>query len=94
VIYFLIPACSSRPAAVAKPAIKAVIPGNAQGGRYEPFEWVVDLQAAYANPCDARQVALEASFKAPDGQEWFVPGYWDADKFLGIICEKINESSR
>jgi len=80
IFLFLIPACTTRPAAPPKPVIKAVTLSTQQVARYEPVELVVDFQAEYTNPFDARQVALDAIFKGPDGREWFVPGYWDADK--------------
>ena len=47
--------------------------------RYDRFELVVALEATYDNPYDVRDVELSAVFTGPDGREWPVPGFWDAD---------------
>lgn len=62
------------------PMINSVTPAAGEVMAYGLFEVRVDLQAAYANPYDIRQVDLKAVFKGPDGREWKVPGFWDADK--------------
>ena len=38
---------------------------------------LVDLEAEYENPYDARQVRLDGIFKGPDRTEITVPGFWD-----------------
>jgi hypothetical protein len=45
---------------------------------YERFDLVVDLVAEYENPFDQREVSLDASFVAPGGDTYRVPGFWDA----------------
>jgi spore germination protein YaaH len=69
-----------RPApAGSPPAIRSVALDRAELPRYEALEMLVDVQAQYANPYDARQVSLDGLFTAPDGGEWRVPGFWDGD---------------
>jgi spore germination protein YaaH len=62
-----------------RPSIAGVTLDRAELPRYEALELVVDVQAQYDNPYDARQVALDGLFTAPDGSEWRVPGFWDGD---------------
>jgi spore germination protein YaaH len=62
-----------------RPTIGGVALDRAELGRYEALEVVVDVQAQYDNPYDARQVSLDGLFTAPDGSEWRVPGFWDGD---------------
>ncbi|GAB4127548.1 MAG: hypothetical protein OHK0050_40860 [Roseiflexaceae bacterium] len=60
------------------PTIAAVLASTASLGRYERIDLTVDAKATYQNPFDARQVALSATFTAPSGRVWQVPGFWDA----------------
>ena len=62
------------------PTINAVTPDREELPRYETLELVVDLDADYANPYDAREVALDATFTAPDGSTWQAPGFWDGEE--------------
>ena len=62
-----------------RPTVGGVTLDRAELPRYEALELTVDLEATYANPYDARQVALDGVFTAPDGSEWRVPGFWDGD---------------
>jgi hypothetical protein len=59
------------------PRIGAVTADRASLGRYERIELTVDLTATYEQPFDSQQVALSASFLAPSGASWEVPGFWD-----------------
>jgi hypothetical protein len=61
------------------PVISAVEQDRTEVPRYEALELTVDLEATYANPYDAREIALDGLFTAPDGSEWRVPGFWDGD---------------
>jgi hypothetical protein len=47
-------------------------------GNYEKLELSIELTAQFDNPYDQRQVSLDVLFTAPDGQEVFVTGFWDA----------------
>lgn len=59
------------------PTIRAVTADQATLGRYERIELTADLTAAYENPFDSQEVALSATFRAPSGKAWQVPGFWD-----------------
>jgi hypothetical protein len=77
----------AAPTAAPAPAGPAIDAVTCDGGscvgvevpRYGRIELVPALRATYANPFDAREVALEALFTGPDGKEWVVPGYWDGE---------------
>lgn len=60
------------------PEITAVTPDRTDLPNYESVEMVVELEADYSNPYDAREVTLDAVFTGPDGTEMNVPGFWDA----------------
>jgi hypothetical protein len=45
---------------------------------YARFDLGVDIVAEYENPFDQREVSLDASFVAPGGDTFRVPGFWDA----------------
>lgn len=47
-------------------------------GRYEALEFTLALDAEYTNPFDAREVTLDGTFTAPNGETMIVPGFWDA----------------
>jgi hypothetical protein len=60
------------------PSILAVGAGSEQVGNYGLVELTVDFDADYGNPFCQREVALDVVFTGPDGDEWKVPGFWDA----------------
>lgn len=67
-------------AGVVLPEITAVSLDRDTLPRYESWEMVVELQADYTNPYDAREVTLDALLTAPDGTETAVPGFWDGEE--------------
>jgi hypothetical protein len=71
------PPATPQPAAGKAPVVSAAHPDRTEVPRYESVDMVVDLEAEYANPYDARQVRLDGSFAGPDGIEMSVPGFWD-----------------
>jgi hypothetical protein len=78
----LAPATPAPPAATPTPdgpppRIGAVIVDRASLGRYERIELTVELTATFEQPFDSQEVALSASFQAPSGAAWEVPGFWD-----------------
>lgn len=62
------------------PAITAVSLDRPSLPRYESLEMTVEVTAEYTNPYDAREVALDGIFVAPDGSEMTVPGFWDGEE--------------
>lgn len=48
--------------------------------RYASLEMTVSLDAEYANPYDSHEVRLDGLFENPNGQELYVPGFWDGEK--------------
>lgn len=63
----------------ASPRITAVMLDRSELPRYESLEMIVDLEARYDNPYDARQVRLDGLLTAPDGTQLTVPGFWDGE---------------
>jgi hypothetical protein len=47
---------------------------------YGVYELEVAVDADYDNPFDQREVALDATFVAPDGSTWAIPGFWDGEE--------------
>lgn len=45
---------------------------------YDVIEFRISLDADYKNPYDSREITLDAIFNGPDGSEWKIPGFWDA----------------
>lgn len=43
---------------------------------YDLIEWRVELDRSYDNPFDPEQIAVDATFTAPDGKTLRVPGFW------------------
>ncbi|MCB0035861.1 MAG: DUF5060 domain-containing protein, partial [Anaerolineales bacterium] len=77
------PAPTSAPTpttAVDLPTIDQVTLDRPTLPRYESLELTLDLEADFSNPYDAREVALEALFTAPDNTTMQVPGFWDGEE--------------
>jgi Domain of unknown function (DUF5060) len=70
------PAATSAPDGP-PPRIGAITADRTSLGRYERIELTVELTATFKQPFDSQQVALSASFQAPSGAAWEVPGFWD-----------------
>ncbi len=62
------------------PKIMQVDPDQNSVSRYASIEFVLEVEADYANPYDAREVKLDGIFSAPDGREMRIPGFWDAEE--------------
>lgn len=62
----------------ALPAINKVDAAETTIEIYERLDLAVDLDAEYENPFDQREISLDASFLAPGGETYEVPGFWDA----------------
>ncbi len=74
------PNLSSSTSSVNGPQVTSAEISAEAVGNYETIEIVVGLDAEYSNPFDHRQVALDATFTAPDGSAFEVPGFWDGDE--------------
>ncbi len=64
---------------VALPEVLGAEPTTDTPVRYELFEIAVELEAEYGNPFDQREVALDATFTDPEGNQTTIPGFWDAE---------------
>jgi hypothetical protein len=76
-------ACASpHPASPAAPLpqILSVQVSANQIPRYEMIELFLNINAAYKSPFDLRDIEMRAIFIGPDGIEWEVPGFWDAEE--------------
>jgi hypothetical protein len=63
---------------VTEPEVISAVAESTTVEIYERFDLVVDLDAEYENPFDQREVSLDATFFAPRGNTFQVPGFWDA----------------
>jgi hypothetical protein len=43
------------------------------------IEFSLNLDAEFKNPLDTREITVDAKFEGPDGSEWLVPGFWEAE---------------
>lgn len=65
--------------------LRGAAPNRARVPVYDLFELDVDLAAAYENPFDPEQVALDARFVTPSGKTVKVPGFY----MVEFVEEKI-----
>ena len=87
---YTISACGAQPEPTSEPAtptevvnlpkISGVQLNATEVPRYAALELTLDVTAEYTNPYDAREVTLEGTFRAPDGTEMTVPGFWDGEE--------------
>jgi hypothetical protein len=61
-----------RPGPVTRESVRS---SAAEVGQYEKLELTVTLRAAYSNPYDPDQIAVEGRFTAPSGRAVVVPGF-------------------
>jgi len=62
------------------PEITAVTTDQSELPNYGSLEMLIELDADYANPYDAREITLDGVFIAPDGTEMSTPGFWDGEE--------------
>jgi len=80
------PVSSSTPTAVLTATVVAAVPeitsveaDRNEVPRYGSVELTLEIDAEYANPYDARDIAVDAIFTGPDRLEMNVPGFWDGE---------------
>ncbi|WP_428940171.1 DUF5060 domain-containing protein [Fontivita pretiosa] len=56
---------------------------------YERIEWELDLGKTYENPFDPNEIAVDATFVAPDGRQLKLPAFWDGE----FASQPYNQSS-
>ena len=62
------------------PEITAVTPDQSELPNYGTLEMLIELDADYKTPYDAREITLDGVFIAPDGTEMNTPGFWDGEE--------------
>ena len=45
-------------------------------GKYEKFEFLIDLDTSYSNPFDPDELDLSIEIKAPNGQKIAIPAFY------------------
>src|SRR5690606_32930371 len=73
VILLLFPLCYST----ALPVIQNIRQPADTVGLYEKFEISLLLEADYVNPFDPVEIEVTATFTAPSGKTWAIPGFYD-----------------
>ena len=62
---------------VAQPEILDIRQRLDSVGLYEKFEIDLSIKANYINPFDPDEIDIVATFKAPSGREWKIPGFYN-----------------
>lgn len=65
-----------------QPAIERIFQRDDQVGLYEKLEFSMRIDADYENPFDPGQLDIMATFTAPSGKKWEVPGFY-SEAFWG-----------
>ena len=81
---------TQEPTAIVSPTMQIDLPelvsvslDRSEVPKYEAIELTVDFEAEYSNPYDIREIALDAVFNGPNGEQMMVPGFWDgADAWI------------
>ena len=71
-------------AALCQPVINRMFRTPEEIGLYEKLELPLNITAVFANPFDPDEVNITATFKAPSGKEWKVPGFYSQAWLTGF----------
>jgi hypothetical protein len=72
------------PIAMGQPAIGWIFQRGDTVGLYEKLELAVNFEAEYVNPFDPEEVDVTATFIAPSGKAWKVPGFYSVSRRGGF----------
>jgi hypothetical protein len=70
--------------ALCQPSINRIFSPREATGIYEKLEIGFSINAEYSNPFDPEEVDIMATFKAPSGKEWKVPGFYSQTRRGGF----------
>ena len=72
----LLIAITATASTICQPEIRMIRPSGNAIGLYQKLELSMNLQVEYENPFDPDQVDIMATFIAPSGKQWRVPGFY------------------
>jgi hypothetical protein len=67
--------------------IRHVSPSASSVPRFKLLSFDIDLRAAYLNPFDSSEIAIDAEFTPPSGQKLMVPGFFD-QRFTRMLTNR------
>jgi hypothetical protein len=71
--------------ALCQPSIGRMIRSPQETGLYEKLELPLNITAVFTNPFDPDELDITATFKAPSGKEWKVPGFYNQSRRDGFL---------
>ncbi len=84
--FFFISLIILLPASAAcQPSITRISSPRQATGLYEKLELSLSITAVYSNPYDPDDLDITASFKAPSGKEWMIPGFYNQAQRGGFL---------
>lgn len=81
IIFFILQSLT----AASQPSIERIFRFPAPVGLYEKLEIGLSIHAEYTNPFDPDELDIMASFRAPSGKEWKVPGFYSQSRRGGFL---------
>ena len=77
--------CISQPVITfCQPTINRIFSRPGETGLYEKLELGLSINATYNNPFDPEELDIMATFRAPSGKEWEVPGFYSQERRGGF----------
>nr|HMN61000.1 DUF5060 domain-containing protein [Anaerolinea sp.] len=58
------------------PTFVKIVPGQAEYKAFQPLEWSLETDGAFANPYDPSVVDLQVRFTSPSGDTLLAPAFW------------------
>lgn len=81
--------------AFCQPTINRMFRPPEEIGLYEKLELALNITAEFTNPFDPAEVNITATFKAPSGKEWQVPGFYSQARRGGFVVRfSANETGQ
>jgi len=71
--------------ALCQPTISRMTRPPQETGLYERLELPLNITAVFTNPFDPDELDIMATFKAPSGKEWKVPGFYNQSRRGGFL---------
>ncbi len=75
--------------AACQPSISRISAPRQETGLFDKFELSMNITAMYSNPFDPDELDIMATFKAPSGKEWKVPGFYNQSQ-RGIFLARFS----
>jgi len=71
--------------AMCQPSINRISALRQETGLYEKIELSINISAIFSNPFDPDELDIMATFNAPSGKEWKVPGFYNQSQRGGFF---------